>query len=94
MSEKLNEEEIESYRKAGDILSEVMEEAKEMIEPGAELLEIAEKVEEMIEEKEARPAFPCNISINEKAAHYSPPNEDDTVVEDGDLVKLDVGVHV
>ncbi len=94
MSEKISEEEIENYREAGDLLSEVMVEAKEMIEPGAKLLDIAEEVEEMIEEKGAKPAFPCNISINEKAAHYSPPDADDTVIEDGDLVKIDIGAHV
>ncbi len=94
MSEKLGEEEIEKYREAGEILSGIMEEARDMVEPGAKLLDIAEKVEEKIEEKGARPAFPCNVSINEKAAHYSPPDGDDTVVEDGDLVKIDIGVHV
>lgn len=94
MSKELDEDEIGKYREAGEIASEVMEEAKEMVEPGVELLDIAETVEERIEEEDAKPAFPCNISINEKAAHYTPAEEDDAVIEEGDVVKVDLGVQV
>ncbi|KXA90322.1 hypothetical protein AKJ37_00645 [candidate division MSBL1 archaeon SCGC-AAA259I09] len=94
MSEKLSEEEIETYREVGKLTSEVREEACEMIEPGEKLLTVAERVEEAIREKGAKPAFPCNISINEKAAHYSPPEEDETEFEKDDLVKLDIGAHI
>lgn len=94
MSKKLSDEEIEKYREAGRIVSQALEHAREMIEPGKKLITIAEEVENLIEEEGARPAFPCNISINEKAAHYTPPMEDDTEVQAGDMVKVDVGAHV
>jgi len=94
MSKELEEDEISKYREAGKIASEVMEEAKDMVEPGTRLLDIAETVEDRIEEEGGKPAFPCNISINEKAAHYTPSEEDDTVIEDGDVVKVDLGVHI
>ncbi len=94
MSEKLSEEEIEKYREAGEIVSDMLEMAEEMIEPCVELIDIAEKVENKIYERGAKPAFPCNISINEKAAHYSPPVDDETEIEEDDLVKVDVGAHV
>ncbi len=94
MSEELDEEVREIYQEAGKITAEVREKAREMVEPGQKVLEIAEKVEDMIQSKGAKPAFPCNISINEKAAHYSPPDEDETEIEAGDLVKIDIGAHI
>ncbi len=94
MSEKLDDEKYENYREAGKIISKIMEEAREMVEPEASVLEIAETVEQRIEEEGAKPAFPCNISINEKAAHFTPASEDDTTIEEGDLVKIDMGAHV
>lgn len=94
MYDKLDEEEIQTYREVGELTAEVREKAREMVNPGQKLFTIAEEVEEMIREGGAQPAFPCNLSINEKAAHYSPPNEDETEVEIGDLVKIDIGAHI
>ncbi len=39
-------------------------------------------------------AFPCNVSINEVAAHYTAGLDDEIIVNDGDLVTIDLGVHV
>lgn len=94
MTGKLSEEELETYREVGKIASEVREKARDMVEPGQKLLVIAEEVEDLIREKGAEPAFPCNLSVDEKAAHYSPPAEDDTEVEGGDLLKIDIGAHI
>lgn len=90
----LTEEELEAYRKAGKLVAEVREQARPLVKPGTTLLEIAEAVEEFITQKGAKPAFPCNVSVNEIAAHYSPPADDDTTIKEGDMVKVDVGVHV
>lgn len=90
----VTEEEIEEYRKAGKLVAEVREQARPLVKPGVTLLEIAEAVEELIAQKGVKPAFPCNISVNEIAAHYSPPADDDTTIKEGDMVKVDVGVHV
>lgn len=94
MSEKLTEEQLGIYRKVGELTSEIRGEAKKMVEEGQKLLDVAEGVEEMIGERGAKPAFPCNISLNEKAAHYSPPADDETEIEEGDLVKIDIGTHI
>ncbi len=85
---------LKVYRESGEIAREVMKAGLKMIKPGKKLLEVAERVEEKIAEADARPAFPCNISVNEVAAHYSPQAWDSKVFEKGDLVKLDVGVHL
>ncbi|KXB05167.1 hypothetical protein AKJ50_01660 [candidate division MSBL1 archaeon SCGC-AAA382A13] len=93
MVKKLSEEEVETYKKAGKLAAEVMDKALKMVEPEEKLFDIAEQVEDTIREKGEKPAFPCNISINEKAAHYSPPGDDETEIQAEDLVKIDIGVH-
>jgi methionyl aminopeptidase len=65
----------------------------EMVRVGNTLLQVAEFVENKTIELGGRPAFPCNISRNQEAAHATP-KIGDTDVFDKDMVKLDLGVHV
>ena len=90
----LTEEELQAYRRAGKLVAEVREEIRPMVKPGEKLLTIAETAEELIAKKGGKPAFPCNVSVNEVAAHYSPPADDDKVVKEGDMVKVDIGAHI
>ncbi len=84
---------LEKYRRAGRILAEVLAEARPRVEVGASLLDVANFVEDAIRRKGALPAFPCNISLDRNAAHYTPsPNDSSRFAEN--MVKLDVGVHV
>ena len=57
-------------------------------------LEIVEKIEKKITELGGKPGFPCDVSVNHIAAHDCPLYKDERVLEKGDLVKLDIGVHV
>lgn len=84
---------LEKYREAGRILSQVRVDAVDMIKVGGSLLEVAEFVETRTIELGGKPAFPCNISRNEEAAHATP-KAGDTDVFGKDMVKLDLGVHV
>lgn len=84
---------FEKYRKAGRILAEVLAEARPRVEVGASLLDVANFVENAIRSRSARPAFPCNISLDRNAAHYTPSPLDATRFGEN-MVKLDVGVHV
>ena len=94
MSDEENSEEIlEKYRQAGKILSQVVKEASEMVDVGVSLLAVAELAENLIREKGAEPAFPCNISRNDEAAHATPCPGDKTVFGN-DMVKLDIGAHI
>ncbi len=88
------EERIESTIKAGKILKMIKEEVKGKIKPGVPLLEVAEFVENKIREYGAEPAFPCNISINSDAAHFTPKRNDERCFREGDLVKIDIGAHI
>jgi methionyl aminopeptidase len=85
---------FEKYIEAGKIAAGIMEEGLKMVKPEASLLDVANDIEGLIEERGAKPAFPVNISINAVAAHYSPDAWDESTFEKGDLVKLDLGVHL
>ncbi len=84
--------EIDDFREAGKIAAKVREASKKLIMVDASLLDIAETIEQMIEEEGAKPAFPVNISINEIAAHYTPEYNCEKTLQEGDLVKIDLGV--
>lgn len=84
----------DEYRKAGEITKVVKKEVEPLLKDGSKVLEIAEFVENRIKSLGGELAFPCNISINEIAAHYSPPIYDETVLHSGDYVKVDLGSHV
>jgi len=85
---------LEKHRSAGRILAEVRKEASVLIKEGNSLLEVAEFVESNTREKGGEPAFPCNISRNDEAAHATPSIDDKAVFGKNDLVKLDIGVHI
>jgi methionyl aminopeptidase len=39
-------------------------------------------------------SFPCNVALNNVAAHYTSPLGDETVIQEGALVTVDCGAHV
>jgi len=87
-------EDLEKFEKSGRILSEMREYVKQMSIQGKSVLQICDDVERKIIELGARSAFPCNVGINEVAAHYTSPKDDETTVPDGSIVKIDFGVEL
>ncbi len=85
---------LESYRKSGEILKIVKEESRKLIVSGYKLVDLVEFIENKIIEMGGFPAFPCNISINSVAAHYTPSLNTDLVLKSGDYVKVDIGCHI
>ncbi len=86
---------VEKYRLAGRIAREAREYGAGLIRDGASLLEVVNTTEALIVSRGARPAFPVNIAINEVAAHFTPRHDEENLTfARGDVVKLDVGVHV
>lgn len=85
-------EEIESYRKAGQIAKEIKKYVPTILKRGMKLLDLAESIENKIYELGGYPAFPVNLSINEIAAHYTPKPFDKNLAEG--LIKIDMGVCV
>ena len=88
------EEELEKQKQACKIAREIREEIQRTVKEGMPLIDICEKVESMTREKGGKPAFPCNVSVNEIAAHYTSPPGDKQVVPEKAIVKVDIGVHV
>ncbi len=56
--------------------------------------EVCEEVEDYIRRQDAEPAFPCNFSVDEVAAHYTPGVYDDIRLKGTEVVKIDVGAHI
>ncbi len=89
-----DEETLEKFRLSGRILRETREEIKNFVREDMPIIDICEKAEKTIMDKGGKPAFPCNVSINEIAAHYTSPPKDDRRIPRKSIVKVDIGVHV
>jgi curved DNA binding protein len=98
------------YREAGKIASLAMKGIKAQIAPGKTVLEICKFGDTVIttaagaiyqkkvkgEAVEKGVAFPTCLSVNEVVCHFCPLESDQTqtVLAEGDYVKIDIGVHV
>ncbi len=98
MITKKSKHEIKLMSAAGSIVAEVLEVMQSVVKPGLTTLELDEIAERIIKENKAIPAFkgyrgfPATIcaSVNEQVVHGIPTN--DTVLKDGDVISIDVGV--
>jgi methionyl aminopeptidase len=91
---KMDKAAVDNYKKAKSISDSVMSFAKPLIKGSANALEVTEKIETEIKKLGGGLAFPLNVSVNENAAHYTPDIGDTLTFKSGDLVKIDLGVHV
>jgi len=91
---RYDEEALEKFRLSGKILRETREKIKGFVREDMRIIEVCEKAEGLIREKGGKPAFPCNVSINEVAAHYTSPPKDERRIPEKSIVKVDIGVHV
>lgn len=89
-----DKEELEKFRLSGRILRETREEMKTYVKENILVIGICEKAEKLIRTKGGKPAFPCNVSINEVAAHYTSLPNDTLRIPEGSTVKVDIGVQV
>jgi methionyl aminopeptidase len=85
---------LENYILAGKIASNVRENARKKNHVDRTLFEICESIENEITLLGGSPAFPVNVSLNEIAAHYTAEPQDPIQVKDGDVLKIDLGVHI
>ena len=86
--------ELSEYVKAGKIAAKVRENVKKLDLVGKNYLEICEYVEKSIIDNGGHVAFPCNICVNDIAAHNTAMINDTNLVHEGDIIKLDIGVHL
>lgn len=87
-------DELEAYRKGGHIISQLRKTIPPLVREGGLVRELCERVEAEIIALGGRPAFPCNVGINEVAAHYTSPWDDASVLPKDSVVKVDFGVHI
>ena len=86
--------ELELYIRAGKIACIVRKDAEKYVRPGLKLIDVANFIEQKIVELGGQPAFPVNISIDSIAAHYTPVPNDNTTINYGSIIKIDIGVHI
>ncbi|KAK5872341.1 hypothetical protein PBY51_013054 [Eleginops maclovinus] len=97
---------VTKYKMAGDIANQALRLVVETAMPGVSVLSLCQKGDAYImaetgkvfkKEKEMKKgiAFPTSVSVNNCVCHFSPLKSDpDYTLKDGDLVKIDLGVHV
>ncbi|KAH7881046.1 peptidase M24, structural domain-containing protein [Lentinula edodes] len=90
----------QNIRRAAEVHRQVRAHARKHIKPGMSMIDIVENIENgtrsLVEENglESGVGFPTGVSINNCAAHYTPNAGDTTVLKQGDVLKVDFGVHV
>ncbi|KAL2171941.1 hypothetical protein VTG60DRAFT_1000 [Thermothelomyces hinnuleus] len=104
--DNLNSDFLNDYRHAAEAHRQARQWAQKNIKPGQTLTEIANGIEDAVralvghqglEEGDALIAgmgFPTGLSINHCAAHYTPNAGNKMVLQEDDVMKVDIGVHV
>ncbi|KAK4191492.1 putative methionine aminopeptidase [Podospora australis] len=104
--DNLNSDFLNDYRHAAEAHRQTRQWAQKNIKPGQTLTEIANGIEDSVralvghqglEEGDAQIAgmgFPTGLSINHCAAHYTPNAGNKMVLQQDDVMKVDIGVHV
>ncbi len=87
------ETDFKLLEKTGIVSRDALEYSRGMIKPDMTLLEIGDNIERFIAERGCAYAFPVNLSLNQQAAHYTPTYDDDMVVKQGDILKVDLGAR-
>ena len=98
----VDESELKYWRDAGHVARRTLEAMKLELEPGKSFHEIIESAERFIHRHGGKPAFPGTIATNDLAAHFTTNHlidevedrQGSMVLEKGDLVKIDYGVHI
>ena len=91
----MDESIIECYRKAGETARRALKLAYDIVSPARriKLLDLCDRIEKYVLHSGAKLPFPCNISLNEVAAHDTPLYEKEIIFDKG-LFKIDVGAMV
>ncbi|MDI6718690.1 MAG: type II methionyl aminopeptidase [Methanomicrobiales archaeon] len=90
----MNDAELDLYREAGAIAARLLRKGRDEVRVGGSVFTAVETIESLVREAGADLAFPLNLSINENAAHDTAMEGDTREFQAGDVVKLDLGVHI
>jgi len=89
-----SDDDIKKFIEVGKILTEIRKTVWKDIKPGLNLLDLAKKIEAETEKRNAKPAFPVNISVDDHTAHYTPSFDEKREIKESELVKVDIGVQI
>ncbi|KAH7647424.1 proliferation-associated 2G4 metalloprotease [Cryptosporidium bovis] len=103
-----NPDVVTKYNTAAEIVNSVLAHIITLCKAGADISEICRVGNTLLEEKsglvynkkengrklEKGVAFPTCISVNEICGHFSPLPTESLKLNDGDLVKIDLGAHI
>jgi curved DNA binding protein len=100
--EQLNSANLDKYKIAGEIASKSLNLIIPKIVPNAIISELCKESDDYIlseldkiyKKLPKGIAFPTSISKNHMAGYFSPLLTDPIKIEDGDLIKIELGVHI
>ncbi len=90
----------EHVRHAAEVHRQVRRYAQSFIKPGIKLTDMCEQLEEcnrrLVKENglQCGIGFPTGCSLNHVAAHYTPNVGDETILQHGDVMKVDFGTQI
>eukprot|EP00002_Diphylleia_rotans_P031859 TRINITY_DN6639_c0_g1_i3.p1 TRINITY_DN6639_c0_g1~~TRINITY_DN6639_c0_g1_i3.p1 ORF type:complete len:262 (+),score=42.03 TRINITY_DN6639_c0_g1_i3:109-894(+) len=95
---------VSKYKAAGDVCNDVMVSMTEFIRVGVRIFEACEFGDREIELRLSRVftkgnfkkgvAYPTSIAVNNCVCNFSPCREDESCIQEGDIVKVDLSCHV
>ena len=86
--------ELEKWKEAGKLAHDALHFGKKLIKENVSMLNVTEKIEKYVFDNGGKLAFPTNLAINNVGAHWTPSSKTNKNFKEGDVVKLDVGVHI
>ena len=92
--ECLNPEEIIKWKTAGKLARDALHFGRDLIEAEKSMLNVTEEIERFVKKNGGELAFPTNLAVNNVGAHWTPSSKSNEIFSKGDVVKLDVGVHI
>ncbi|THC94459.1 hypothetical protein EYZ11_006062 [Aspergillus tanneri] len=104
--DRMDNDRLQEYRQGAEVHRQVRQYAQKNIRPGQTLTEIAEGIEDSVraltghqgleegDNLKGGMGFPCGLSINHCAAHYTPNAGNKMVLQQGDVMKVDFGAHL
>ncbi|KAJ8445932.1 hypothetical protein Cgig2_009861 [Carnegiea gigantea] len=97
---------VTKYKSAADIVNRALHLVVTECKPKAKIMDLCEKGDAFIREQtgnmyknvkkkiERGVAFPTCISVNNVVSHFSPLASDESVLEEGDMVKIEMASHI
>ncbi|GJY32791.1 ERBB-3 binding protein 1 [Tanacetum coccineum] len=97
---------VTKYKSAAEIVNKALQLVLSQCKPDVKIVDLCEKGDSFIREEtgsmykkvkkkiERGVAFPTCLSVNNTVCHFSPLASDETVLKEGDILKIDMGCHI